>query len=326
MAAELDGVAAIGSEEAAVRYGVPVLARAIQDQAHNTTRFLLVGQQIGRPSGRDKTSILFSVRDRVGALHDVLSVFARRGINLTRIESRPSRRQPWEYVFFVDFTGHPDEQTAAAALAEMQDACTTVKVLGAWPVERRVDDERSQAAEDSRRGWARRLRVSRGRFRRYVRRAMDALPPQFRPRRTTWWWWWSASRPRRTTSPGRGATEREEGTPLYGVYRGIPLPLRAGGAPPEPAGRDRRLPAAPAGGVPHRGASCRRRSGSPCCTRWGTTSGWRRRRSSTSEPWPALPARPPGSEYSKGMGSGLRPGPRRRLVCSSWSCSSSGGA
>ena len=72
-------------EEAAIRYGVPVLARAIQDQAHNTTRFLLVGQRIGRPSGRDKTSILFSVRDRVGALHDVLSVFARRGINLTRI-------------------------------------------------------------------------------------------------------------------------------------------------------------------------------------------------------------------------------------------------
>jgi chorismate mutase / prephenate dehydratase len=145
MASELDGVAAIGSEEAAIRYGVPVLARAIQDQAHNTTRFLLVGQRIGRPSGRDKTSILFSVRDRVGALHDVLSVFARRGINLTRIESRPSRRQPWEYVFFVDFTGHPEEPTAAAALEEMQDACTTVKVLGAWPVERRVEDERSQA-------------------------------------------------------------------------------------------------------------------------------------------------------------------------------------
>ncbi len=140
-AAEEAGVAAIGSEEAAVRYGVPVLARAIQDQAHNTTRFLLIGQSIGRPSGRDKSSILFAVRDRVGALHDVLSVFSRRGINLTRIESRPSRRQPWEYVFFVDFTGHPDEENAAAALAEMQEACTTVKVLGAWPVERRVDGE-----------------------------------------------------------------------------------------------------------------------------------------------------------------------------------------
>jgi chorismate mutase / prephenate dehydratase len=139
-AAESPEIAAIGSEEAAVRYGVPVLARAVQDQAHNTTRFLLIGQRIGRPSGRDKSSILFSVRDRVGALHDVLAVFARRGINLTRIESRPSRRQPWEYVFFVDFTGHPEESNAAAALEEMQEACTTVKVLGAWPVEARVDE------------------------------------------------------------------------------------------------------------------------------------------------------------------------------------------
>jgi chorismate mutase / prephenate dehydratase len=75
----------------------------------------------------------------VGALHDVLSVFARRGINLTRIESRPSRRQPWEYVFFVDLSGHPDEENTAAALRELEAACTMVKVLGAWPVEQRVE-------------------------------------------------------------------------------------------------------------------------------------------------------------------------------------------
>src|SRR5262249_54567710 len=117
--------AAVGTEEAAAQYDVPVLARAIQDQATNFTRFLLIGQASGRPSGRDKTAILFSVRDRVGALHDVLSVFARRGINLTRIESRPSRRQPWEYVFFVDLTGHPEEPNAAAALKEMEDACSS---------------------------------------------------------------------------------------------------------------------------------------------------------------------------------------------------------
>ncbi len=145
-AAEEAQVAAIGSEEAAVEYNVPVLSRAIQDQANNTTRFLLVGQGIGRPSGRDKTAILFSVRDRVGALHDVLSVFARRRINLTRIESRPSRREPWEYVFFVDFTGHAEEPNAAEALLEMQDACTMVKVLGAWPTERRIDDQRRASA------------------------------------------------------------------------------------------------------------------------------------------------------------------------------------
>ncbi|HEX2036075.1 MAG TPA: prephenate dehydratase [Chloroflexota bacterium] len=133
--------AAIGSQEAAAQHGLPVLASAIQDQADNYTRFLLIGQSIGRPSGHDKTAILFSVRDRVGALYDVLGVFARRRINLTRIESRPSRRQPWEYVFFVDFTGHPEEANAAAALEEMNQACTMVKVLGAWPTEQRVDDE-----------------------------------------------------------------------------------------------------------------------------------------------------------------------------------------
>jgi chorismate mutase/prephenate dehydratase len=140
-AAAEDGAASIGSEESAAKYGLQVLARAIQDQAHNTTRFLLIGPHLGRPSGRDKTSILFSVRDRAGALHDVLAVFARRGINLTRIESRPSRRQPWEYVFFVDFAGHPEDPNAAAALEEMREACTYVKVLGAFPVEQRVEQQ-----------------------------------------------------------------------------------------------------------------------------------------------------------------------------------------
>jgi chorismate mutase/prephenate dehydratase len=145
-AAEEEGVAAIGNETAAARYGLTLLAQSIQDQANNFTRFLLVGTSFGRRSGRDKTSLLFSVRDRVGALHDVLSVFARRGINLTRIESRPSRRQPWEYVFFVDFVGHPEDPEAAAALAEMETACTLVKVLGAWPVEGRVDEQPRPAA------------------------------------------------------------------------------------------------------------------------------------------------------------------------------------
>jgi len=144
-AATEEGAASIGSEESAAEYGLQVLARSIQDQAHNTTRFLLIGRQIGAPSGRDKTAILFAVRDRVGALHDALAVFARRGINLTRIESRPSRRQPWEYVFFVDFSGHPEEPDAAAALDELHEACTSVKVLGAFPAEHRIERQPSVA-------------------------------------------------------------------------------------------------------------------------------------------------------------------------------------
>ena len=139
------GSAAIGTEEAAAKYGLPILARGIQDQAHNTTRFLLLGKQIAARSGNDKTALLFSVRDRAGALYEVLSVFARRQINLTRIESRPSRRQPWEYVFFVDLNGHPEDPEVAAALEEVHEACTMVKVLGAWPVERRVDEQRPPA-------------------------------------------------------------------------------------------------------------------------------------------------------------------------------------
>jgi len=139
-AAEPDA-AAIGTEESAAQNGISVLVRGIQDQAHNATRFLLLGKETAARSGNDKTSILFSVRDRAGALFEVLSVFARRSINLTRIESRPSRRQPWEYVFFVDLLGHPDEPAVGEALEEMHAACTMVKVLGAWPVERRVDDQ-----------------------------------------------------------------------------------------------------------------------------------------------------------------------------------------
>jgi len=129
------GAAAIGTEEAAALYGLQALARQINDQTDNYTRFLVIGRQMSRPSGRDKTSVLFSVRDRPGALHQVLGVFARRQINLSRIESRPSKRKAWEYIFFVDLDGHPEVEPAASALAELEQECLLVKVLGAWPVE-----------------------------------------------------------------------------------------------------------------------------------------------------------------------------------------------
>ena len=125
--------AAIGTEESAALNGLAVLARGIQDQAHNTTRFLLLGKQIAARSGNDKTAILFSVRDRAGALFEVLSVFARRSINLTRIESRPSRRRAWDYVFFVDLDGHIDDPEVAGAVAALRGACEAVKVLGSYP-------------------------------------------------------------------------------------------------------------------------------------------------------------------------------------------------
>lgn len=145
-AASESQAAAIGTEEAAELYGLDVLADNIQDQAHNFTRFLVVGQEMSQPSGYDKTSIIFAVRDRVGALHAALGVFAGRGINLTRIESRPSKRRAWEYIFFADFVGHPLDDRVAGALTDLERECTLVKVLGAWPLEQR-NDFRAQATD-----------------------------------------------------------------------------------------------------------------------------------------------------------------------------------
>ncbi len=127
--------AAIANAAAAEVYGLPIIAARIEDSATNLTRFLVIGPRRSPPSGHDRSAVIFAVRDRVGALHDALGVFARHGINLTRIESRPSKRRPWEYVFFVDLEGHPEDAHVQAALRELEEQCTMVKVLGAWPVE-----------------------------------------------------------------------------------------------------------------------------------------------------------------------------------------------
>jgi len=126
-------VAAIASDLAARLYGVPVLRPRIEDNPHNATRFLVLGRHPAGPSGRDKTSILFVMRNQPGALHDILEPFARRGLNLTKIESRPARRPPWEYVIFVDFEGHRDTPVVASALAEIGDRALFLKVLGSYP-------------------------------------------------------------------------------------------------------------------------------------------------------------------------------------------------
>ncbi|MBI3291736.1 MAG: prephenate dehydratase [Elusimicrobia bacterium] len=125
---------AIASTLAAELYGLRILAQRIEDSHNNLTRFLVIGRESPARSGRDKSSILFSIKDRVGALHDMLVPFQRHRINLTKIESRPSRRKPWEYVFFVDFLGHVAERRVQAALRELEPSCLSLKVLGSYPL------------------------------------------------------------------------------------------------------------------------------------------------------------------------------------------------
>jgi chorismate mutase/prephenate dehydratase len=133
IAAGEPGAAAIASELAAEVYDIKILVPRIEDIAGNVTRFLIIGTGISEPSGDDKTSIMFSVRDRVGALYDTLKPFAEYSINLTKIESRPSRKKPWEYMFFVDLQGHCKDQNVGDALAKLSETCMLVKILGSYP-------------------------------------------------------------------------------------------------------------------------------------------------------------------------------------------------
>jgi chorismate mutase/prephenate dehydratase len=94
----------------------------------------VIGRRAAGRTGRDKTSILFSIRDEVGTLHRILEPFASARLSLTKIESRPTRRRPWEYVFFVDFEGHRDDPVAQGVLAAVRERCLFLKVLGSYPV------------------------------------------------------------------------------------------------------------------------------------------------------------------------------------------------
>jgi len=125
--------AAICGELAATQYGVPILEKDLQDNSANATRFLVLGRQCGPPSSQDRTSVMFSIRDEVGALHKALAPFRRFRINMTKIESRPSKRKAWEYFFFVDCDGHAEQPKVAKAIDLLGQHCSFVKVLGSYP-------------------------------------------------------------------------------------------------------------------------------------------------------------------------------------------------
>ena len=127
------GSAAVAGETAAEHYGLAILASNIEDEPNNTTRFLILGDYEPKPSGRDKTSIVLSAKNRAGAVYEMLTPFATRGVSMTKFESRPSKVAIWEYLFFVDIEGHRTDANVAAALAEMEKIAGYLKVLGSYP-------------------------------------------------------------------------------------------------------------------------------------------------------------------------------------------------
>ena len=132
-AAEEEGAAAVASPLASSVYNVPVAVPAVQDLANNQSRFIVLGQKGDRPTGKDKTFVMMSLKDRPGALHDALAVFRAAEVNLLKIESRPSRQRQWEYHFFIDVEGHENDETVRKAIAGLADHCSTVQVLGSCP-------------------------------------------------------------------------------------------------------------------------------------------------------------------------------------------------
>ena len=125
--------AAIASEIASSMYDLRIVRERIEDQVNNYTRFLVIGKKVADKSGDDKTSLMFSVKDEVGILYRMLEPFAKRGINLSKIESRPFKKKAWEYIFYLDLMGHISDEPVAAAVQELKECCQFVKLLGSYP-------------------------------------------------------------------------------------------------------------------------------------------------------------------------------------------------
>ncbi len=132
-AAEEPNTAAIASKLASEIYDVPVIVDSIMDEPDNATRFLVIGNQVIGSTGNDCTSIFFAIRDRVGALYEILGVLKKHDLSLCYIESLPSRSSPWEYIFFADIEGHLDDDNVHSVLDNLDDLCRDVKILGSYP-------------------------------------------------------------------------------------------------------------------------------------------------------------------------------------------------
>jgi len=133
LASRDDESAAIASDLAAKIYNLRYVEKRIEDNKSNFTRFLVISKEFPKKSGADKTSIMFSIKDKPGALYDVLYPFKHANINLTKIESRPSKRKAWEYIFFVDMEGHIEDKKLRKAVEAVKDSCLYLKILGSYP-------------------------------------------------------------------------------------------------------------------------------------------------------------------------------------------------